>query len=99
MSRVFDRVRQIAADVLQVDPHLITRGSGPETLAYWDSVQHLNLILAFEQEFRLEFEPEEIDQMNTIDQILIVLERKNEIWSNTGQRHGTPLHNGAGSVT
>ena len=42
----------------------------------WDSVRHLNLILAFEQEFGLQLEPEEIDQMNNIEGITSILEQK-----------------------
>jgi acyl carrier protein len=77
-SPTFERVRGIVADVLRVPADQISRQSSPETLASWDSVQHLNLILALEQEFTLQFEPEEMDEMSSIDHILAVLERKLE---------------------
>ena len=72
----FERVRGIVADVLRVPADQISRQSSPETLATWDSVQHLNLILALEQEFTLQFEPEEMDEMSSVDHILAILERK-----------------------
>ena len=77
-SPTFERVRGIVADVLRVPADQISRQSSPETLATWDSVQHLNLILALEQEFTLQFEPEEMDEMSSVDHILGVLERKLE---------------------
>ena len=77
-SPTFERVRGIVADVLRVPADQISRQSSPETLATWDSVQHLNLILALEQEFTLQFEPEEMDEMSRVDHILAVLERKLE---------------------
>ena len=77
-SPTFERVRGIVADVLRVPADQISRQSSPETLATWDSVQHLNLILALEQQFTLQFEPEEMDEMSSIDHILAVLERKLE---------------------
>jgi acyl carrier protein len=36
------------------------------------------LILALEQEFTLQFEPEEMDEMSSVDHILAVLARKLE---------------------
>ena len=42
----------------------------------WDSVEHLNLILALEMQFGIEFEPEEIEQMKSIGQIALLVESK-----------------------
>jgi acyl carrier protein len=75
-SPVFERVRGIAADVLKVSGSAITAETSPESIEAWDSLQHLNLILALEQEFDVQFEPEEIDQMNRIDRILVVVQGK-----------------------
>jgi acyl carrier protein len=72
-SPVFERVRGIAADVLQVSASQITPESSPDTIGTWDSVHHLNLILALEQEFDRQFDPEEIDKMTSIERILEVV--------------------------
>lgn len=76
MSALFERVRGIASDVLQVPANQITQQSSTENVESWDSVHHLNLVLALEQEFDLQFEPEEMDQMHSIEHILNVLENK-----------------------
>ena len=76
ISPLLEKVRGIVADVLQVSPNQITPQSSTENMEAWDSVHHLNLILAFEQEFGVQFEPEEIDQMNNVGRILAVLEQK-----------------------
>jgi acyl carrier protein len=90
VSPMLDRVRNVAADILQVPPEHIRPNSGPETLANWDSVQHLNLILALEQEFGLAFEPEEIDRMTSIQQILLVLGKKQNFASNAQATENAP---------
>jgi acyl carrier protein len=76
MKSVLERVRELAADVLQLPLEQITPRASPETVAGWDSVQHLNLILALEQEFDLQFEPEEIDGLSSIDRIAAALTMK-----------------------
>lgn len=73
---LLDRVRAIAADVLEVPASKISVESSPETIDTWDSVHHLNLVLALEQEFNLQFEPEEIDQMKDVQHILDILGSK-----------------------
>jgi acyl carrier protein len=73
---IFEQVRTAAADVLQVAPEKITESTTPEEIESWDSVQHLNLILALETQFGLEFEPEEIEQMKSIGKIASLVESK-----------------------
>lgn len=73
---LLDRVRGIAADVLEVPAAKVGPNSSPETIDTWDSVHHLNLVLALEQEFNMQFEPEEIDQMKDIQHILDILGSK-----------------------
>lgn len=72
----FEDVSAIAADIFQVAARRITQESSPDTIESWDSLQHLNLILALEQSFSLEFQPEEIERMTSIGAILAILEEK-----------------------
>lgn len=73
---ILEQVRGIAADVLGVSPEQITPYSSPESIEGWDSILHLNLIMAVEQEFDLQFEPEEMDEMKNIQGITAVLNDK-----------------------
>ena len=73
---LFERVRGITADVLTVPADQLNANSSSKEIAAWDSVHHLNLVLALEQEFEVQFDPEEIDSMISIGQIIAVLESK-----------------------
>ena len=73
---IFERVRTIVADVLEVSEARITPASSAETLETWDSLQQLNLILALEQEFDLQFEPEEMERMDSVARIVELLDGK-----------------------
>jgi acyl carrier protein len=75
-SPVFERVRAVASDVLKIPVAKITPESSNETVEGWDSVQHLNLVLALEQEFSVQFDPEEIDEMNSVGKISEVVQTK-----------------------
>ncbi len=73
---ILDQVRTAAADVLRIPLERITEASTPESVESWDSVEHLNLILALETQFGIEFEPEEIEQMKSIGEIARLVESK-----------------------
>jgi len=42
----------------------------------WDSMNHLNLVIALEEEFNISFEPEEIAEMKNFDDIQKIIEQK-----------------------
>jgi acyl carrier protein len=71
---ILNRVREIAGDVLESP---VTSESTPETVEAWDSLRHLNLMLALEAEYGFELSPEEMDEAKSIGQIarLVVSKR------------------------
>lgn len=75
-ATIAEKVRVIVADLFHLVPEGIALESSPEQIEAWDSVQHLNLILALESEFNVVFEPEEIDQMKTVGEIADVIAAK-----------------------
>ncbi|MGE0159652.1 MAG: acyl carrier protein [Gemmatimonadales bacterium] len=48
---------------------------GPGSIAVWDSVNHLNLVLAIEAEFDIRFATSEIPDLLTVGKIRARLER------------------------
>jgi acyl carrier protein len=73
---VFDQIRGIASDLFAVPTERITADSSPQSIEQWDSIQHLNLVLALEERFNLQLSPEEMEQMKTIGQIAKIVEEK-----------------------
>jgi acyl carrier protein len=73
---VLDQVRLMAADIFNVPLENVGAESSPDTIENWDSLQHLNLVLALEQHFGLEFVPEEIEQMLSIELISMLIQEK-----------------------
>ena len=53
----------------------ITAESSPKTIETWDSMQHLNLVLAIEEKFEVQPEPEDIEQMKNIGAVAALVEK------------------------
>jgi acyl carrier protein len=69
----------MASDLFGVPAYQISNASSPETIEAWDSVQHLNLVLALEQKFNLQLSPEEIEQMKSIGDVAQLIEGKLQV--------------------
>jgi acyl carrier protein len=80
-STALPQVRSIAADIFNVAEDSISPASSPETLEGWDSVQHLNFVLALEERFGFQLSPEEIDRMRTIADIAQIVDNRLQIAS------------------
>lgn len=71
----FDQVRSIASDIFGIPADKVTAESSPETIENWDSIQHLNLVLAIEEKFGVQLEPEDIEQMKNIAAVAALVEK------------------------
>lgn len=58
-----DRVFTVISQVLRVPLDQVHEDSSPETIESWDSLKHMNLILALEEEFGIHFSDEKIMEM------------------------------------
>lgn len=73
---MFERLRQIAADIFQLSPEQMTPLSSPKNVATWNSVRFLSLILAVEEEFGLMFEPQDLERVTTLGEFAALIETK-----------------------
>jgi acyl carrier protein len=65
-EQILNRVREIAGDVLDAQ---VNADSSPLTIGTWDSVRHIDLMMALEAEYAIRFRPAEIDEARSIGQI------------------------------
>ncbi|MCP4049316.1 MAG: acyl carrier protein [bacterium] len=68
-------VKNVMATVFKVDLKDIEEIS-QHTIKKWDSLNHLNLMIALESEFGVSLEPEEIGAMVDIETVCRIIEEK-----------------------
>ena len=69
-------VRRIAADVLRKTLDEVPPSGTRDTIPAWDSMAHVNLVLALEQHFDVQFKPEEMFEMLSIELTAMLVEEK-----------------------
>lgn len=72
----FQTIQKTLASILGVEEKLIQEDSSPDTLAGWDSVNHLNIVMALEEASGTSFTPEETMEMTSVKLIALLLEEK-----------------------
>jgi acyl carrier protein len=71
-----EKIVQTLADTLGLPPGEIDATTTMETQPAWDSVAHLNFVMSLEQEFGVQFDPEEMMQMGSVPAVEAALARK-----------------------
>lgn len=69
------RIREIMAEMLDVDPRTITAAFGRNDAPLWDSLNHLRLVSALEEAFGIKMTMQEIGEMTTFEQIRGIVNR------------------------
>lgn len=69
-----DALKQVMATLLNVDVAAIGPDASMDTIASWDSLRHMNLVLALEEEFKVSIPDEDAGNITSYKLIKLVLE-------------------------
>lgn len=69
-----EKVLEIMTNVLETED--ISMDTSQNNCENWNSLRHLNLVSELEDEFDVEFEPEEIAEMISVGKILETIQSK-----------------------
>ncbi len=75
-ARLSPRLRSVVADVLGLGVEQVSASSAAGQLDGWDSFGHLQLVLALEAEFGVQFDPQKIPELTTVARLQGYLESK-----------------------
>ncbi len=71
-----DKVREIMSRVLETPAEAITDDASVKSVKSWDSMHHLLLILALEEEFGVSIPDSEVTELLSLEAILTALKEK-----------------------
>ncbi len=69
-------VKSIMAEVLEIPVGQINEQTTMETADTWDSLRHMEMVVAIERRFNVEFEAEEALEMTSVAGIMQILGAK-----------------------
>ncbi len=71
-----ERINIIFRDVFDDDTLVITDSTNAEDIEDWDSLEHINLIMAMEKDFELKFNLQEVGELANVGEMADLIERK-----------------------
>jgi acyl carrier protein len=76
MDEILKRLLPLFRDVLNDRTLIVTPASNAETIPGYDSLAHINVITAIEQEFRVSFEFSELVHLDCVGDMIALLIKK-----------------------
>lgn len=73
---VKDKLLDVMADVFEVKTDEITESAAPGVIKEWDSLKHMLLLMALEEEFEFRFTDDEMTKCINMTAILKILDDK-----------------------
>jgi len=77
------KLKKIFSDIFKIEENTVDENSSVDNIESWDSLNHLNLILALELEFGISFSEEQTVEILNYSLVKLVL-----------QEHGVSFENG-----
>lgn len=65
-----DNIKQIIAQVLNIPVNEIKDDASTQTIPHWDSLNHMNIIFAIEEQLGIAFEDDEIMNLTSLQKIV-----------------------------
>jgi acyl carrier protein len=75
-SDIFNEIRLIFLDILQCDEAVIHENSSANEIVQWDSLAHINLVIAIERKFGMKFALGELQDLKNIKDLVNLVESK-----------------------
>lgn len=71
-----DRLKAVVAAMLEIDPNAIGADTSTDTVPQWDSVRHMNLVIALEEAFGISIPDDEVATMTSYPIIKATVEEQ-----------------------
>lgn len=73
---IFERLNNVFRDVFDDDTISINDNTTSKDIPEWDSLEHINLIVAIEQEFGIKFNMGEVTTMKNVGEMVDIIINK-----------------------
>ena len=76
MLDIEKRIIFIMSEVFDINKDMIKNDSSTNNLVEWDSMNHMNLIVALEEEFKCDFDEDDIENMVSFKIMKTTIQKK-----------------------
>jgi len=75
-NNIKERIKNVMSAVFTISKNQIKDDASPDSIDSWDSLKHMNLVVALEEEFKIQFSDDEITDTTNYTSFVSILEEK-----------------------
>lgn len=76
MDNILQELQEIFRDVLDQPNLVLTRSSSAKNVDDWDSLSHINLVMAIQQHYKIKFALGELQDLNDVGDLIDLIKAK-----------------------
>ena len=69
-EKIYETLNEIFQDVFDDEDIVVDAGTNSDTIEDWDSLEHINLVVAIEKAFGLKFSMDEVTGMKNVGEMV-----------------------------
>ena len=73
MQEIYDRLNEVFQDVFDDDSITVNNRTTAADIEDWDSLSHITLVSAVEDEFRMKFSMKEVVEMKNVGEMVAII--------------------------
>lgn len=75
-NEIIERLTEVFKDVFDDDSIIIRENTTSSDIDDWDSIEHINLISAIEDEFNMQFKMREVSGMKNVGEMIEIIRER-----------------------
>lgn len=75
-EEVYERLNGVFRDIFDDEDITVNDTTSAEDIEDWDSLEHINLVVAIEKEFNIKFNMSEVNKFNNVGEMVDVIIRR-----------------------
>ena len=75
-NKIEERIKNVMSAVFEIPANKIGEESSPDNIESWDSLKHMNIVVALEEEFNVQFTDDEIIELINMKLIMVIIREK-----------------------
>lgn len=73
---IYEKLNKIFQDIFDDESILVSDNTTAEDIDEWDSLEHINLIVAIEKTFKIKFTMEEVTDIKNVGEMVSIISRE-----------------------
>jgi acyl carrier protein len=75
-DKIEERIINVMSAVFEIPANKIGEESSPDNIESWDSLKHMNMVVALEEEFNIQFTDDELIELINMKLIMVIIREK-----------------------